>query len=441
MKKLLYSVIVFWLSIFSAFAAIDPDARPVRKPVDYTVRSGLPNFYKKLHANKDVRIAYFGGSITSQPGWRVHSLKYFQEKFPKANVSEIQAAIGGTGSELGAFRLQRDVLDKKPDLVFIEFAVNDSGAAPRELWKSIEGIIRHIKREIPDCDICLVYTITFSNVDIYFKENKVPNTVAVMEDIADYYKLPSINMGYEVAKLEHDGKLVMRMDFSPMQNVAGSVLDAASDIEKTPDGKIPFSKDGVHPFPNTGHLVYMQALARAFPEIEKVKTAQAPLPPKLLPDCWENTKSIQLSDPRIKITKGRCLDLSKEMMFAKGRLDSIFEVETGGTIEFKFKGTKLNIFDIMGPKCGYIEVDIDGKKYKVLRFDDFASNYRMNMAKIADNLEDKPHTVKISVLDEDFDKRKILEKRDFAAFDKRPKDFAARNFYPANIMIVGELLD
>ena len=42
--------------------------------------------------------------------------------------------MGGTGSDLGVFRLQHDVLRQRPDLVFIEFAVNDAGALPRSCW-------------------------------------------------------------------------------------------------------------------------------------------------------------------------------------------------------------------------------------------------------------------------------------------------------------------
>lgn len=37
----------------------------------------------------------------------------------------MDAAIGGTGSQLGAFRLKRDVSRFHPDLVFLDFTVND----------------------------------------------------------------------------------------------------------------------------------------------------------------------------------------------------------------------------------------------------------------------------------------------------------------------------
>src|SRR5512135_2926693 len=76
-----------------------------------SVRQGLPNVYAKLALGQEVRIAYLGGSITEQPGWRPKTLQWFRNEYPAAKILEINAAIGGTGSDLGVFRLQHDVLD------------------------------------------------------------------------------------------------------------------------------------------------------------------------------------------------------------------------------------------------------------------------------------------------------------------------------------------
>ena len=45
----------------------------------------------------------------AQAGWRVMTLKWFQQTWPKAKVREINAAIGGTPCGLGVFRLQQEV--------------------------------------------------------------------------------------------------------------------------------------------------------------------------------------------------------------------------------------------------------------------------------------------------------------------------------------------
>ena len=48
-----------------------------------------------------------------------------RDRYTNAHFTFVDAAIGGTGSQLAAFRLQRDVLDYEPDLVFLDFALND----------------------------------------------------------------------------------------------------------------------------------------------------------------------------------------------------------------------------------------------------------------------------------------------------------------------------
>jgi hypothetical protein len=55
------------------------------------------------------------------------------------------ATIGGTGSQLGMFRLERDVLSPKPDLVFLDFTVND-GAEDTDIQSlaSYERIVREL---------------------------------------------------------------------------------------------------------------------------------------------------------------------------------------------------------------------------------------------------------------------------------------------------------
>ena len=99
------------LAVQGQASAAPPKAEyPLRDTVDFSVRDGLPNFFAKLKNGGTVKIGYLGGSITAQNGWRIKSRDWFQKQYPKAKVEEINAAIGGTGSDLGVFRIDRDVL-------------------------------------------------------------------------------------------------------------------------------------------------------------------------------------------------------------------------------------------------------------------------------------------------------------------------------------------
>ena len=135
------TVLLTTLALTLSATAAAPQFQPVSAEL-VRARDGLGNVIKKLDTGQEVKIAYFGGSITAASGWRVQTLKWFAEHFTQAKVNEINAAIGGTGSDLGAFRLGHDVLQHDPDLLFVEFAVNDGGAPPERIWQAMEGIVR-----------------------------------------------------------------------------------------------------------------------------------------------------------------------------------------------------------------------------------------------------------------------------------------------------------
>ena len=92
-------------------------------------------------------------------GWRNLTTAWLKEQYPNAQITEVAASIGGTGSDLGAFRLANDVLTKNPDLVFVEFAVNDGDKQPKNIWRQMEGIVRQIWKKNATTDIVFCYTV------------------------------------------------------------------------------------------------------------------------------------------------------------------------------------------------------------------------------------------------------------------------------------------
>ncbi|MBR6381025.1 MAG: hypothetical protein IKS07_05050 [Lachnospiraceae bacterium] len=118
--------------------------------------SALAAVMRKAQAGEDVTIAVIGGSITegviaaggrdgevtgAKP-YADYFFSWWEERFPEVHVERINAGIGGTDSYLGVHRLQAQVLDKDPDLVLVEFSVNDG--ADNAHKKSYENLIRDI---------------------------------------------------------------------------------------------------------------------------------------------------------------------------------------------------------------------------------------------------------------------------------------------------------
>ena len=125
----------------------------------------LDNTYYKLTKEKKLNVAYIGGSVTVGTGadyntesWRALTLKWFRETYPDAEINEINGSCGGTSSCWGIARYKQDVLDKKPDLIFIEFSVNDvySGLTESTSAAFMDAMIRETNRELPNCDIVYI---------------------------------------------------------------------------------------------------------------------------------------------------------------------------------------------------------------------------------------------------------------------------------------------
>ena len=250
-----FSLALLGLLLSSWAVAADKDF-PLVTAQECHPRDGLPNFLAKVNTpGAEVRIGYLGGSITAQNGWRPKTLAHFQKTYPTAKISEINAAIGGTGSDLGVCRLKQDVLDHKPDLMFVEFAVNDGGAPPNQIFKCMEGIVRQTWRTFPDCDICFVYTVTEALVPALLEGN-FQRSASAMEKIADHYGIPTIHMGLEVAKLAKAGKLLWK-----------AKLPKTDEEKRAVGDKFVFAPDSVHPHAETGHELYLQAIVRSWDPI------------------------------------------------------------------------------------------------------------------------------------------------------------------------------
>lgn len=96
---------------------------------------------EKAQKGEAVTLAYLGGSITQGAGAKpIHTESYayrsyqaFKKRFGKGNgdnVKFIKSGAGGTSSEFGITRYDKDILrggTVVPDVLFIEYAVNDAG--------------------------------------------------------------------------------------------------------------------------------------------------------------------------------------------------------------------------------------------------------------------------------------------------------------------------
>ncbi len=419
-----YTLASALLLAHAALAA--PEYRQVPAKL-FRVRDGLGNVFAKLEAGKPVRIAYFGGSITAANGWRPKTLKWFQQRYPKAKIEQIHAAIGGTGSNLGAYRCQQDVLRHKPDLVFVEFAVNDGGASPQNIWRSMEGIVRQIWKADPTIDICYVYTLHLNMIKDYMA-GMCPRSTSAMEQLADHYGIPSIDVALRIVQMAQEGKVVYKVqDLTAADKAAG---------------KIGFTRDSCHPTP-AGHNIFRDVIADALVQIEKQsKPGPHALKAPFIKDNLEDAKLAPVSESMLT-GSWKKLDPTKGLgrRFRK-YMPVIWEGATpGDKLAFKFKGTEAKIYDIVGPDGGQVIITVDGKTRPKPRprFDSYCRYWRLQSFSVASKLPDTVHTVMLEIHPEQPDRSRAMKHEKNPNFDRSKYDGTVVRV--GWIMLRGELVE
>lgn len=111
----------------------------------------LKRCMKDAKLGKELTIGFLGGSITQGSlattmentyAYRVFS--WWKQTFPQAKFHYVNGGIGGTTSHYGVSRAVTDVLMYQPDVVVVDFSVNDE--ADEFFQETYEGVVRKLLR-------------------------------------------------------------------------------------------------------------------------------------------------------------------------------------------------------------------------------------------------------------------------------------------------------
>lgn len=357
--------------------AITQEQIIIKKAEPSHKRDGLGNVFAKFAAGGDFTIGYFGASVTNGAGassdstkWRWITHRWFEKQFPKARIQHLHVVNGGTGSDLGACRLRREMLDHKPALLFIEFAVNDAGRPQEFLIRTMEGIVRQIWKADPTTDIIFLYTLSTSYLKDY-AEGNLPSTPSAFEVVADHYGIPSIDVAYVSAQPINAGKL------------------------KWED----FSIDVVHP-KDLGYKMYADHIISCLTQWKENAAAKPhTLPEPLRKDNWENAGMVFANT--VERSSGWTTETDPVMAKRFPHFPNLLlATKPGETLKFRFKGTHFGIYDVTGPDSGELDVIVDGKLIGTVNlWDQWAKSYRSAFATLAKDLEDTVHNVELRISD------------------------------------------
>jgi lysophospholipase L1-like esterase len=331
---------------------------------------GFKTFVDKARRGEPVVVAYLGGSITcgasthptsgtnaagvaydysaynaEQQSWRALTFQWLRARFEKTpgQFRQVHAAIGGTPSLLGSYRLGQDVLEQKPDLVFVEFAVNDNGMG-------------RLTRDNPDATGSILRT-SRSIVDQLRKQNP---QVALFMPLSTHRVLEgSARTAWgEMLDVSHDQtRLAAEMLHVPYVSIKDAFYGGAVTGPYYDGPDVPGNY--VHPAPY-GYQVYAEAVKKTLTEIFKTGSftfrntvnmvAPYPVAPRLITpeELIGHASGWRVESPA-----------SCEAPVLKSR-SCLVASSTSAVLEYPFSGTAVGLWVDVQSK-GAMDMWLDGK--------------------------------------------------------------------------------
>ena len=288
----------------------------------------------KIAAGEDVCVGWIGGSITYgyNAGTEDIFAKLVTEYLDTAygtgegKVTYVNAGISGTPSMLGLVRAERDLLYAEPDLIFIEFAVNDAQSFTDK--QAYESLIRKCLNRENAPAVVLLCSVT----------NEGYTCQDHMSQTGFYYNLPVISV----------------------KNAIWPEIEAGNMTWAD------WSKDEAHPNPE-GHALYAQFIEHLIDtcaEAEEDPETEVPEATKFGKD-WSGM--ILLSNEDILDEDSDFSASSAHGNFQKSWSYEVTEAEDGSIrnapMEFEITGSTLFLVykSVNSDAYGTAEVRVDGE--------------------------------------------------------------------------------
>jgi acyl-CoA thioesterase-1 len=184
--------IIYFIFIFITYLLpVRQDKNVIAPPSEYLndIKTELKKEWPK---NRTINLVFHGHSVPA--GYFVTPdvntfdsypfllLKELKALYPYAVINAINTAIGGENSVSGAKRFKSDILIHKPDVIFIDYALNDRRSGlekSKDAWSSM--IRKAIKRNIK---VILLTPSPDQRVNILEPNNEIEKYTLQIRDLA-----------------------------------------------------------------------------------------------------------------------------------------------------------------------------------------------------------------------------------------------------------------
>jgi hypothetical protein len=279
----------------------------------------------KARRGEPLCVAAIGGSITAggkntkDPERRYvrQVAAWFEKTFPGLKVRFVNAGIGATNSGYGALRVQRDVIAHQPDLVIVEYAVNDFTGSQME--DCYEGVLRQL----------LGSSTNRAVIELFFMHKDGKNAQAGQTTLGKHYGLPMISFRDAVWPELQSGAIKWETIYDDVVHPNDAGHDIASELLRG----------------------FLNASLAKLPAKDSDLPAIAPVPAPLNSNTYERCVLLRGSDFNPVSSNGWTCVRS-----------SVWECgSTGGRFEYDVSGTVLLLGrNIPASAKGRVELVVDG---------------------------------------------------------------------------------
>jgi hypothetical protein len=280
----------------------------------------------KARRGEPVCVAAIGGSITAggantkDPERRYirQVAQWFEQTFPGLKVRMINAGIGATNSGYGALRVQRDVIAHQPDLVIVEYAVNDDTGIAK-LDESYEGVLRQLLNSSTNRAV----------VELFFMHKDGHNAQPEQTLLGRHYGLPMISFRDAVWPELESGGLKWETIYDDVVHPNDAGHDIASGLLRG----------------------FLDAALAGLPENDRDLPTFAPVPAPLISDTFEHCTLFRAADLKPLASQGwTCVN------------SNVWECgSAGGRLEYDVPGTVLMLGrSIPEVAANRVDIIVDG---------------------------------------------------------------------------------
>lgn len=267
----------------------------------------LKGFMNRAAKGERLTVGFIGGSITqgfsaTDPGkcYAARTVAWLRKIYPNTEFAYVNAGIGATDSQFGAARVQEDLLRRLPDLVFVEFSVNDHSTP--HFCETYEGLVRQIYGSASAPAMVLIH-------NVYYDTGK--SAAYYHAQVGRHYDLPCISMQNSIYPAVAAGRL-------PAEKITADFL---------------------HPN-DLGHALMASVITNFLEKVmhDKTQEPQKIFPAPLTENAYEHCVRLQYSNS----TPGKSVFV--EDMTPQRDITDIFRNgwsagEKGAYLEFAFRGT------------------------------------------------------------------------------------------------------